>query len=371
VGGGQEDARSTRHTRVAAVLGAMTGATSVRLLLWSDAQHDWLTPTPGGATPISGREHTAPMSVLRYVHRTEQPLLVADTAADDRFARDAYLTDTAGCALLAVPILSRGALRAVLLMENRLIRGAFTPDRLDAVTLIAGQLVVSLDNAQLYADLTASRQRIVATADHTRRRIERDLHDGAQQRLVSIALKLRAAQAAVPPDLEDLATRLDHVAGEAIAALDELREITHGIHSAVLTTGGLRPALRTLARRAPLPVELHVHVDGRLPEPVETCAYYTVAEALTNTAKYAHASAVTITVDTTTDTTTDTDNTALRLTVHDDGVGGADLTRGTGPLGLKDRVDALGGHITLHSPPGEGTTLHAQIPLTTAHSTVG
>jgi signal transduction histidine kinase len=179
---------------------------------------------------------------------------------------------------------------------------------------------------------------------------------------------VRAAQAAVPPDLEDLATELDHVAGEAIAALDELREITHGIHSSVLTTGGLRPALRALARRAPLPVELHVHVDGRLPEPVETGAYYTVADTLTNTAKYGHASAVIITVD----TTTDTDNTVLRLTVHDDdGVGGADLTRGTGLLGLKDRVDALGGHITLHSPPGESTTLHAQIPLTTAHSSVG
>jgi hypothetical protein len=104
------------------------------------------------------------------------------------------------------------------------------------------------------------------------------------------------------------------VAREATAALDELREITHGIHSSVLTTGGLRPALRTLARRAPLPVELHVHVDARLPEPVETGAYYTVAEALTNTAKYAHASTVTITVDTTTDTTTDTDTTVLRLT---------------------------------------------------------
>ena len=120
------------------------------------------------------------------------------------------------------------------------------------------------------------------------------------------------------------------MARKATAALDELREITHGIHSSVLTTGGLRPALRTLARRAPLPVELHVHVDARLPEPVETGAYYTVAEALTNTAKYAHASTVTITVD----TTTDTDTTVLRL-----------------------------------RPPGEGTTLHAQIPLTTAHST--
>ena len=120
--------------------------------------------------------------------------------------------------------------------------------------------------------------------------------------------------------------------------------------------------LSVLAVEPSAAMRIRSRVDGRLPEPVETGAYYTVAEALTNTAKYAHASAVTITVD----TTTDTDNTVLRLTVHDDGVGGADLTGGTGLLGLKDRAEALGGHITLHSPPGEGTTLHAQIPLTTA-----
>ena len=128
------------------------------------------------------------MSVLRYAQRTGEPLVVGDATRDDRFARDPYFTDVDCCSLLAVPILSRGTLRAVLLLENRLIRGAFTTDRLDAVKLIAGQLAVSLDNAQLYAELTASRARIVATADHTRRRIERDLHDGAQQRLVSLAL---------------------------------------------------------------------------------------------------------------------------------------------------------------------------------------
>ncbi|HET9516349.1 MAG TPA: AAA family ATPase, partial [Actinoplanes sp.] len=347
------------HTRVADTLAAVTGATGVHLLLWSEDQRHWLTPTPGGTTPIAtGQEHTVPMTVLRYLHRTGEPLLVADATTDDRFARDPYFTDLGHCALLAVPIHSRGALRAVLLLENRLLRGAFTADRLDAVTLIAGQLAVSLDNANLYAELTASRTRIVATADTTRKHIERDLHDGAQQHLVSLALQLRLAQTKVRTDQPDLATALEHAATEAHAATQELREIAQGLHPSILSSGGLGPALRSLARRAPIPVDLDLSIDRRLPEPVEVSAYYIVAEALTNIAKYAEATTATITVE------PDPTHNVLDLTVTDDGVGGADLTRGTGLLGLKDRAEALGGHLTLHSPPGTGTRLHAELPLT-------
>ena len=237
------------------------------------------------------------MSVLRYAQRTGEPLVVGDATRDDRFARDPYFTDAGCCSLLALPILSRGTLRAVLLLENRLIRGAFTAERLDAVKLIAGQLAVSLDNAQLYAELTTSRARIVAAADQARRRIERDLHDGAQQRLVSLALQLRAAQAAVPPELGELGADLARAAAEATGALEELREIARGIHPAILAEGGLRLALKTLARRCPIPVDLQVHADGRLPEPVEVSAYYVIAEALTNAARHARASAVTVTVE--------------------------------------------------------------------------
>ena len=244
------------HARVAEVLSAMTGATGVHLLLWSEDRHDWLLPAPGGdggTVPVSGTGHerAVPMSVLRYVQRTGEPLVVADATGDDRFARDPYFADAGCCSLLALPILSRGTLRAVLVLENRLIRGAFTAERLDAVKLIAGQLAVSLDNAQLYAELTTSRARIVATADQTRRRIERDLHDGAQQRLVSLALQLRAAQAAVPPELGELGADLDRAAAEATGALEEVREIARGIHPAILAEGGLRLALKALARRSP------------------------------------------------------------------------------------------------------------------------
>ena len=348
------------HARVAEVVSAMTGATSVHLVLWSEDRHDWLLPAPGGdagAAPLSGSDHEVPMSVLRYVQRTGEPLVVAEATRDDRFARDPYFTDAGCCSLLALPILSRGTLRAVLVLENRLIRGAFTAERLDAVRLIAGQLAVSLDNAQLYAELTTSRARIVAAADQARRRIERDLHDGAQQRLVSLALQLRAAQAAVPPELGELGADLSRAAAEATGALEEVREIARGIHPAVLAEGGLRLALKALARRSPIPVDLQVHADRRLPEPVEVSAYYVIAEALTNAARHARASTVTVTVEVAGD--------VLRVAVSDDGDGGADFARGTGLAGLKDRMEALGGRLFLHSPPGAGTSLRAELPLTT------
>ncbi len=521
------------HARVVEVLSAMTGATGVHLLLWSEDRHDWLLPAPGGdggAIPVSGAGHepAAPMSVLRYAQRTGDPLVVGDATRDDRFTRDPYFADLTCCALLAVPILSRGALRAVLLLENRLIRGAFIADRLDGVKLIAGQLAVSLDNAQLYAEfrriadeqaalrrvatlvargaspeevfaavtdevarqlpashanllrydpdgavtiaaardptivgtrarlggrnistlvletgqpariddyadasgaaadfgrewgfraavgapigvegrlwgvmiagstreeplpadaearlagftelvataianaesqaqLTASRARIVAAADQARRRLERDLHDGAQQRLVTLALELQAAQAAVPLGADELAAQLDNLAAGLTGALDELRELARGIHPAILAEGGLPPALKTLARRSAVRVELDVRVD-RLPEQIEIAAYYLVAEALTNAAKHAHASVVHVAVD-----TTDGDA-VLRVCVRDDGRGGADLAGGSGLVGLKDRVEALGGRLGVQTALGAGTTVHAEFPLGPARAVAG
>ncbi|MEV0074341.1 AAA family ATPase [Amycolatopsis sp. NPDC050768] len=366
------------RTRVVEVLSALTGATGVQLLLWNSERDDWLLPAPDSDTgtteiqditqiartaPSAAGEPMVPLSVLRYVQRLGESVLVADATEDDRFARDPYFSDLDRCALLAVPILSRGSLRAVLLLENRLIRAAFTAERLDAVSLIAGQLAVSLDNAQLYAELTTSRARVVTTADQTRRRIERDLHDGAQQRLVSLALHARTAQASAHLDATELRAQLDNLATEAITALDELRELARGIHPAVLADGGLHSALKALARRSSVPVELDVTMPRRLPEQFEIAAYYLVAEALTNTAKHAHATMIGVTVDTTDQETGD----VLRVCIRDDGRGGADLTRGTGLVGLKDRAEALGGRLVVHSAPGAGTTLHAELPLSHAH----
>jgi signal transduction histidine kinase len=683
------------HARVAEVLSAMTGATGVRLLLWSEDRQTWLAPAAGVGD-------AAPMSVVRYVQRTREPLVVDDATRDDRFTRDPYFSDVACCSVLAVPIVSRGRLEAVLLLENRLMRGGFTAERLDVVQLVAGQLAVSLDNAQVYAEfrriaddqaalrrvatlvargvepsevfaavteemrrtlqeLTAglwrfettgeitllaaaadpalrakwpvgtrtpvegdnlasevlrtgrparmdayegaggsiaarvrqlgvraavgvpvivdgrlwglaavgsvkpdpmpadtearmndfaelvataianaatrdelqasgdslavlatqqsalrrvatmvargvgpaevfaavaeemarclnvenaevhrydddgagsvvvasfaepgapsvplgehrtfegqnvsgpvlrtgrparmdsyehasgsiaarlrglgvrsrvgipitvgqrvwgvaivgstrpeplpadteeriaefaelvataiaagaardelmkSRGRIVAAADDTRRRLERNLHDGAQQRAVSLGLQLRIAEDSVPAELDGLKEELSQIKSGLIGLAEELREISQGLHPAILSRKGLVPAINTLARRSTLPVTLDIGVQLRLPESVEVAAYYVVAEALTNAAKHARASEVIVTA------TADEDT--LRLEVRDDGVGGADSGRGSGLIGLKDRVEALGGQLVVSSPPGVGTSLSATVPL--------
>ena len=348
------------HSRVVDVLGAMTGATEVQLLLCGDDHPDWTLLTVEGAIPVDGigSKPSVPMSVVRYAQRIPEPLAVVDATTDDRFARDPYFADSDRCSLLVLPITSRGRLRAVLLLENRLIRGAFTADRLDAVKLIAGQLAVSLDNARLYADVAASRARIVAAADEARRRIERDLHDGAQQRLVALAMQLRAMREGVAADDGELRLQLERAVTQASGALDELQELSRGIHPAVLARGGLGPALNALTRRSPLPVGLTVRVAERLPHQVEVSAYYTVAEALTNAAKHSHAETITVTVD------HDTARGALLIEVADDGVGGADFTGGTGLVGLKDRAEALGGQIELRSSPGVGTRVRVRFPVT-------
>jgi signal transduction histidine kinase len=225
----------------------------------------------------------------------------------------------------------------------------------------AGQLAVSLDNAQLYSELTASRARIVAASDQTRRQIERDLHDGAQQRLVSLILELGMAQADVPTEEGELQMRLGDAIEQARDALKELRDLSRGIHPAILTDGGLGQALRALTRRSPIPVQLDQRIQERLPDQVEISAYYIVAEALTNAAKHSGASVITVS------TEVEEGDATLRVEVADDGVGGAEFSGGTGLLGLKDRVDALGGRIDLHSPRGRGTTLRVTLPIKRAN----
>ena len=180
-------------------------------------------------------------------------------------------------------------------------------------------VATAIANAQAQAELTTSRARIVATADETRHRIERDLHDGAQQRLVTLALKLRAAQAAVPPDLDELAAELSSVAADMTGVLDELREFARGIHPAILSEAGLVAAVESLARRCAVPVELGTRLDERPPETVEVAAYYVISEALANATKHAEASVIFVDVTAADD--------VLRVAVRDDGVGGADFAR--------------------------------------------
>jgi signal transduction histidine kinase/PAS domain-containing protein len=228
-------------------------------------------------------------------------------------------------------------------------RGA--EDRLGAFTQLVS---LALANEEARGELEASRARLVSAGDEERRRLERNLHDGAQQRLVSLSLSLRLAQRNLPTDPQAAQELLSAASLELGVALEELRELARGIHPAVLTERGLGPALQSLADRVPLPVELELPTDERLPRRVEAAAYYVVSEALANVAKYARASAVTVTVA--------RQNGLAVVEVADDGVGGADPQRGTGLRGLTDRIEALDGTLFVDSRPGEGTRIRAEVP---------
>ncbi len=216
-------------------------------------------------------------------------------------------------------------------------------------------VAMAIANAESRAELKASRARIITATDETRLRIERDLHDGIQQQLVSLLLELRSAEATVPSEMEELRAHQARMKRGLDSVLTELQEISRGIHPAILTKAGLGPALKTLARRSALPVELELRYQRRAPEHVEVAAYYVVSEALTNAAKHAHASVVKIDV-------AEQDAT-LKLAIRDDGVGGADPSQGTGLGGLADRIEALGGRLEIVSPPGSGTSLSIEIPV--------
>ncbi|MGH3644207.1 MAG: GAF domain-containing protein [Mycobacterium sp.] len=245
------------------------------------------------------------------------------------------------------------------------IVGSSQPDPLPSdtesrVADFADLVTTAIANAETHTQLTASRARIVAAGDEARRRFERDLHDGAQQRLVSLGLKLRSAEASVPPDLGSVREQLAEIVDGLTGVFHDLQEISRGIHPAILSRGGLGPALRTLARRSSVPVELRLDVDQRLPDSVEVAAYYIVAESLTNAAKHAQAKEVLVVAD--------TDGPNVRLSIRDDGIGGADSGRGSGLIGLRDRAEALGGHLQISSPIGSGTWLQATIPLSPRRS---
>jgi PAS domain S-box-containing protein len=258
----------------------------------------------------------------------------------------------------------RVAVGAPIVVGNRVwgaaVVGSYRPEPLPPDTEarvgdFADLVATAIANAQAHSELTASRARIVAAGDLARRRFERDLHDGAQQRLISLGLALRTAQAAVPPELHPLKKQMSDIVDGLVGASEEVREISRGIHPAILSKGGLGPALKTLARQSAVPVELSIGVHERLPESGKVAAYYVVAEALTNAAKHAQASKVDVRVD--------ADDANLHLSIEDDGIGGADVGKGSGLTGLVDRVEALGGTMDISSCTGCGTSLRVTIPL--------
>jgi signal transduction histidine kinase len=229
------------------------------------------------------------------------------------------------------------------------------PDAEERLMKFTELVATAIANAEGKSELAASRRRIVSASDEARRRIERNLHDGTQQRLVSLGLAVRAAEANLPPEREDLRDELSGVAEGLVDAVEDLQEISRGIHPPILSKGGVGPALRALAHRSPIPVDLDITTDVRLAEPIEVAAYFVVSEALANAAKHSQASRI--------DVSLERRDGSLVLSVRDDGVGGADAGRGSGIVGLNDRVEALGGSIRVDSRPGKGTQIVARLPL--------
>jgi len=259
-----------------------------------------------------------------------------------------------GSGRIATPIERGGAPLAVILHDE-----ALSEER-DLVRAIGGAAALTLENERLAAelraridDLRASRARIVQAADEERRRLERDLHDGAQQRLIALQLNLKMATASLE-DPEAARAMIDEAITELSEATAELRELARGIHPAILTDRGLDAAVTALAGRAPIPVELRALPRERLDAPIESTAYFVVAEALTNVARYSQATHAEVEID--------RDNGRLVVEVRDDGIGGAEPQRGSGLRGLADRVAAVDGQLRVTSRPGAGTTVHAEIP---------
>ncbi|WP_345046387.1 DUF4118 domain-containing protein [Streptomyces rameus] len=313
----------------------------------------WSRSGQSDPLPAGTRFDLNGLSVARDVRHSGRPVRIESfdgaTGVIAQESRAMGIHSTVGC-----PVIVAGRLWGVIAASTRNDE-PFPGDTETQIARFTELVATAVENAESRAELSASRARIVNAADETRRRIERDLHDGVQQRLVSLVLLLSSAQDMVPPGLEELRARLVEVSDGLADASDELREMARGIHPSILTTGGLVSALKALSRRCPVPVDLSVRTTEQLPKQVEVSGYYIISEALTNVVKHARAAGVTVTVEGGAE--------ALVLTVHDDGVGGADLSRGTGLVGLRDRVEALGGRFRVDSPRAGGTTLRVELPL--------
>ncbi len=309
----------------------------------------WST-TPA-AFPTGRRWPTEGTNVAWMVLQTGRPARIDDfSAATDPIGvttRESGITSAVGS-----PVVVEGHLWG--LMTAASTEGLLPPDTEARLASFTELVATAIANAESSAELAASRRRIVAAGDEARRRIERDLHDGIQQRLIALTFRARAMTRRPADELPAIAEELSEGLKDASA---ELREIARGIHPTILTEAGLGPALRALARRSDIAVDVDVRLDQRLPEPIEAAAYYIASEALTNVAKHAHATVVQLAAA--------HDDAVLTLVVRDDGVGGVDPGRGSGILGLTDRVEALGGTITITSPPHTGTSLTVRLPTTT------
>jgi signal transduction histidine kinase len=309
---------------------------------------DWSAPGVA-AFPVGEQIELGPETAMARVYATHAPARV-DSYEGMEGEYPEHLRSIGMRAAVAAPILVDGRLWGAVAAGSTAERfDAEAETRLGAFAELVAQAIANVD-ARI--ELKRSRARIVEAADEARRRIERDLHDGAQARLVCLALSLRLAAGQAEPAT---ATAIEDCLAELRAAMAELRELARGLHPVVLTERGLGAALEMLAARSPVPVALRAELDERLPVAVETALYFVAAEALTNVAKYAQASSASVTLR--------HDDGWAEIEIADDGTGGARPEDGTGLHGLRDRVDALGGDLAVSSDPGAGTTIRARVPL--------
>jgi signal transduction histidine kinase len=319
------------------------GTTAVPLAAWGVSE---------GLVEVGDRLTLGGQNIATIVHRTGRPARIDDAA--QLTGSPMQMNKSLGVrSALGNPIVVDGQVWGAIVATTSKAApmSAETERRISPfIELVA----TAISNAHFRAQLDASRARVVAASDETRRRIERDLHDGIQQRLVTLSLGLRVAIDVAPAQSPELRAQLTHAERGLQDLLEEVREISRGVHPAILSEAGLLAALKSLARRSAVNVELDVRLADQLRKPLEVAAYYVVSEALTNTVKHASATVARVTVE--------TGNGTLRIQVSDDGVGGADPARGSGLVGLADRVEALGGTLAITSPADAGTTMVAELP---------
>ncbi|HME03840.1 MAG TPA: PAS domain S-box protein, partial [Solirubrobacteraceae bacterium] len=333
---------------VAVEVGQLLGADATRLLRYEQDGTALVVAAHGASDAEIGLGDLDPEQSNVWKHIAEN---VRSTGRSGALAESLLAPGIA--AAFASPIIVSGRPWGVIVAKWTHADEA-RPDTESRMRQFTELVAIAVANADSRSELTASRRRVVAAADETRQRIERDLHDGAQQRLVQTMLTLKLAQRELGEDSHDAAELVERALQSTESANDELRELARGIHPAVLTRGGLAPALKNVARRSPIPVVLDLRTDRELPEQTQVTAYFVISEALTNAAKHSSAATVRVTVE-----AKDGD---VLLSISDDGVGGADPTRGSGLVGLKDRVEAAGGTLSVHSPPGGGTHLTIRLP---------
>jgi PAS domain S-box-containing protein len=330
-------------------IGMMRFEPDETVTLVAQSETPWDPPPLGTSFTLDGE------NIVASVHRGGQAARVDDW--ENSTGSVATMANVLGVrSAVASPVVVEGRLWGTMVAATNQSK-PLPADIESRIVEFTELLATAISNAESREALIASRARIVTAGDEARRRIERNLHDGTQQRLVALGLDVETVRASIPAAQQEAQSGLERIRHELEAVLQDVRELSHGLHPALLSQAGLGPSLRALARRSPIPVKLDVSIRERPSEPTETAVYYAISEVLANAAKHARASEISVVLK--------TSGSEIRAIVEDDGCGGAEASAGSGLVGLIDRIEALGGRFALDSPPGQGTRISIEMPLST------